>query len=275
MKLKPFWCYYGGKWRSAPRYPAPRHDTIVEPFAGAAGYATRYADRRVVLVEADPIVAELWRWLIHTPEAEVLALPLEVPATVRDLGLAPGPSALIGFWLNKGAAAPMQTPSRWMRSGVRPASFWGREVRDRIASQVGAIRHWIVIEGTYSDAPDVEATWYVDPPYQRAGVHYRRRLVPAEYPALGAWCRSRRGQVIACEEVGADWLPFIPAFEAKANESRTGGKRCAEAIWCSDPRDYEVCGRSSGTRNAVRSGASPTCESASSSTPASAGLTSR
>jgi len=33
--LKPFWQYYGGKWRAAPHYPKPRHDTIVEPFAGA------------------------------------------------------------------------------------------------------------------------------------------------------------------------------------------------------------------------------------------------
>lgn len=34
MTLKPFWRYYGGKWRAAPSYPAPLHNTIVEPFAG-------------------------------------------------------------------------------------------------------------------------------------------------------------------------------------------------------------------------------------------------
>ena len=39
--LLPFWAYYGGKWRSAPRYPAPVHGRIIEPFAGAAGYAMR------------------------------------------------------------------------------------------------------------------------------------------------------------------------------------------------------------------------------------------
>lgn len=230
--LKPFWCYYGGKWRSAPRYPTPRHNTLVEPFAGAAGYATRHHRCRVVLVERDPVVADLWRWLIQSSEDEVRALPLDVPTTVRDLGLAPGPSALIGFWLNKGAASPMQSPSKWMRAGTHAASFWGREVRERIATQVGAIRHWTVIEGSYEDAPDEEATWYVDPPYQRAGVHYRRKIT--DYPALGAWCRTRRGQTIVCEEVGADWLPFRHFGTFKANESRTGGKRCAEAIWLSD-----------------------------------------
>lgn len=232
--LKPFWCFYGGKWRSAPHYPAPRHDVIVEACAGAAGYATRYPDRRVVLCEIDPIIAALWRWLIGASEAEVLALPLEVPTTVRDLGLPPGPSALIGFWLNKGAAQPMQSPSSWMRAGTHASSFWGREVRGRIASQVGAIKHWTLIEGSYDQAPDVEATWFVDPPYQKAGVHYRRRMTAADYGALGAWCRTRRGQVIACEADGADWLPFRPLGTFKANESRTGGKRCAEVIWTND-----------------------------------------
>ena len=39
--LKPFWRYYGGKYRAAPAYPPPRLGTIVEPFAGSAGYSLR------------------------------------------------------------------------------------------------------------------------------------------------------------------------------------------------------------------------------------------
>jgi len=43
LGLRPFWCYFGGKWRAAPHYPAPMHPTIVEPFAGAAvGAGTHY-----------------------------------------------------------------------------------------------------------------------------------------------------------------------------------------------------------------------------------------
>jgi hypothetical protein len=76
-----------------------------------------------VLVETDPLIAGLWRWLIGASEREILTLPLEVGTTVRDLGLAPGPSALIGFWLNKGTSAPAQRPSAWMREGLRPRSF--------------------------------------------------------------------------------------------------------------------------------------------------------
>jgi hypothetical protein len=230
--LKPFWCYYGGKWRSAPHYPAPRHDLLIEPFAGAAGYATRHHKHRVVLVEADPVVAELWRWLIGATEADVLALPAEVPTTVRDLGLPPGPSALIGFWIGKGGAVPRQSSSAWMRQGLNPSGWWGVEVRARIAAQVGAIKHWTLIEGSYEAAPDEEATWYIDPPYQRAGTHYRKRIV--DYAALGAWCRTRRGQVIVCEEQGADWLPFEPFGSFKASPAKHGGKRCAEAVWLHD-----------------------------------------
>lgn len=229
MGLKPFFCFYGGKWRAAPRYPAPKHRRVIEPFAGAAGYAMRHHHADVVLVETDPLIASLWRWLIGASEREILTLPLEVGTTVRDLGLAPGPSALIGFWLNKGTSAPAQRPSAWMREGLRPRSFWGVEIRQRIASQVGAIRHWTLIEGNYTDAPDDDATWFVDPPYEGAGQHYRS--APLDYRALGRWCRGRRGQVIVCENEGATWLPFEPYLSIKAREGQGGGRTSAEAVW--------------------------------------------
>lgn len=230
---KPFFCFYGGKWRASPHYPTPRYRRIIEPFAGAAGYSTRHHERDIVLVEKDPIIAGLWRWLIGATAEEVLALPLEIPTTVRDLGLDPGPAALIGFWCNKGAASPVQSPSKWMRDGTRAASFWGEVIRARIADQVSAIRHWTVIEGDFADAPDAEATHFVDPPYaNRAGSHYRTRF--ADHARLGDWCRGRQGQVIVCENDGATWLPFRHFRTIKANESANGKGRSSEAIWLSD-----------------------------------------
>src|SRR5580765_4357242 len=74
--LRPFWRYYGSKWRAAPRYPAPTHATIIEPFAGAAGYALRYPDRNVILVEKYACIAGIWRWLIGASRADVLAVPV-------------------------------------------------------------------------------------------------------------------------------------------------------------------------------------------------------
>lgn len=228
--LRPFWSYYGGKWRAAPRYPRPVHDIIIEPFAGAAGYSLRYPDRKIVLVEKNPKVAATWRYLLRVSSEEVRALPMvAADETVDDLPVCEEARLLIGWWLNKGAAVPRKRPSSWMRFGMHSPSFWGPEVRERIASQVDRIRHWCLIEGDYTEAPDVEATWFIDPPYIGAGKHYPTQ--PAEIAALGAWCQARRGQVMVCENVGATWLPFIPFIEIKGNEGRSGGKVSREAIW--------------------------------------------
>ncbi len=232
--LKPFFCFYGGKWRAAPKYPPPVHDLIIEPFAGAAGYSTRYADRKIVLLEKDPTIAALWRYLIHVTPEEILSLPLmSADQTVDDLNIPPEARSLIGFWLNKGAASPCLRPSSWMRSGIRPASFWGQTIRTRIASQVDRIKHWRVIEGSYVDAgsPSYEATWYVDPPYQRQGTHYRCSSDEIDFQHLGSWCRNLRGQVMVCEQAGAAWLPFITFATIKANESKHGKGICSEVLW--------------------------------------------
>lgn len=239
--IRGFWPLYGCKWRSALHYPPPRYGTIIEACAGAAGYSCRYPERQIVLVEADPEIAELWRWLIRATPSDVLRLPAEVPTTVRDLGLDPGPAALIGFWLNHAVATPRQRPSAWMRLGNRPGSFWGPQVRARIAGQVGAIKHWRLIEGQYDRAPDLECTWLIDPPYQGpAGRHYRQQI--GSYAHLALWTMCRKGQVIACEGEGATWLPFQPLGTFKSLEGRKGGKRSREVIWTNEVIGA-VCGR--------------------------------
>lgn len=208
--LKPFWRYFGGKWRAAPRYPAPAHRSIVEPFAGAAGYSLRYADRHVVLVERDPTIAELWRYLIGVRPSEVRRIP-EVQH-VEDLPrwVPSGARSLVGFALNSGSATPCRTLSagrRKMASMGRQFEGWTPALRDRVANQVGLIRHWRMIEGDYTCAPDRLATWFVDAPYANGpGAHYRHSEI--NYRELGSWCRTRRGQVIVCEAHGARWAPF-------------------------------------------------------------------
>ena len=231
--LRPFWTYYGGKWRVAKRYPAPEYPRVIEPFAGAAGYSLRYAHLNVTLVDADEKIAGMWAYLIRVRPEEVLALP-DVPegGTVDDV-VWPCPEArwLAGFWLTRGSARPKRSASAWMRDPRYSAWSWGDKARERVASQVGAIRHWRVVHGDYTAAPDVPATWFVDPPYQRAGTRYRHGSRAIDFAALASWCRSRPGQVMVCEQQGADWLPFEPVFVAKANESVNGGKRSAEALW--------------------------------------------
>ena len=55
-----------------------------------------------------------------------------------------------------------------------------------------------------------EASWFVDPPYQNQGKHYHYGPENVDFAMLGNWCRTRLGQVIVCENEGADWLPFTP-----------------------------------------------------------------
>ena len=104
---------------------------------------------------------------------------------------------------------------------------------DRIASQVNRIRHWTIIEGDYTDAPDIEATWFIDPPYVKAGLRYRHGSDAIDFSRLGAFCQNVEGQVIVCEQEGADWLPFEFFHQAKANESVSGGKISNEVVWIS------------------------------------------
>ncbi len=224
--MRPFFSFYGGKWRAAPLYPAPTHDTIVEPFAGSAGYSMRHAYRNVVLVEKDERIAGIWMYLTRVSEAEIRQLP-DVRDHTDELDVCEEARNLIGFWLNRGASSPRPRPGSWMRQGTHARSFWGPVARERIASQLHRIRHWRIICGDYTAAPDVPATWFIDPPYQLAGRHYRCHAV--NYAHLGGWCRARPGQVIACENVGAQWLPFRPLAEVKARKGTTH-----EAVWLSD-----------------------------------------
>lgn len=227
--MRPFFPYFGSKWRLVPRYPPPEHRLIVEAFAGSACYATRHAERRVLLIDADPVVVGVWRYLIAVRPAELLAIP-DVRDHVDELAAWP-PEArwLVGFWLDKGNARPSQRPSSWMRRGDRCDSFWGPAIRRRLADQVARIRHWKVAEGSFESAPDVRATWFVDPPYSGpCGRRYRHGRRGLQYSAVAHFCRDRRGLVIACEQAGAGWLPFRPLCRARSTH---GTAYSNEAVW--------------------------------------------
>lgn len=235
LQLRPFFGYYGGKWRDTVKhYPSPKFDTIVEPFAGSAGYSLRYPNKKVVLCEIDPVLSQVWKYLLKVKPKEILAIPdLKPDETVDDLDICEEARWLVGLWLNRGTASPRKSPSKWMRDGIRPGSFWGERVRQTIATQVESIRHWTVVNCSYEDCPTPPdgATWFIDPPYEAAGKHYRFGSEQIDFKALATWCRSRPGQVIVCENDGATWLPFKQLADVKTTH---GNHRSKEAIWQSD-----------------------------------------
>ena len=229
MLLRPFFWYYGGKWKIAPRYPTPGHDTIVEPFAGAAGYSTRYHDRKVILFDKSPYVVGVWNFLIKSSEKCILSLP-DIPPSgdLSDLVVCQEARWLIGYWTGAGDAHPRQRiSSSWFRRDRRaPRGYWCDRVRQRLANQVRYIRHWAIKEASYLDAPNMNATWFIDPPYARSGKRYLFAS-SIDYAHLAHWSRERRGTSIVCEQVGADWLPFVPLVTT----SSVANKPSAECVF--------------------------------------------
>ncbi len=233
--MKPALSYYGSKWRAATRYPAPTYPLVIEPFAGAAGYSLRYDVERALLLEKDARIAGIWQYLIASTPEDVLQLPLlgldEHIDSLPPCDL--NGRELIRAWLQGGARNAKSTFSSMAKNNLRKnphtPSFWGAACRSRLAAQVTSLKGWTIINGDYRRAPDVEATWFIDPPYNNAaGRVYNHHAI--DYKELGEWCRTRRGQVIVCENMGADLLPFRPLYAMKNNWNGSV-KHTVEAVW--------------------------------------------
>lgn len=209
-RIRPFFCYYGAKWLSAPRYPQPYHPIIIEPFAGAAGYSMLYYDRDIRLFEIDPIIYGIWDFLIHARERDILSIPNRVSHISEVSAFCQEIRWLVGFWLNPGSSQPKNTRGTWASATVdSDVRYWSPRIQERIVQQLPCIRHWTITHGHYLDhCPDIEATWFIDPPYYHAGRHYTYRLQDDDYDRLSAFCQVIKGQVIVCEGNDADWLPF-------------------------------------------------------------------
>lgn len=237
--------YFGRKKRLAPLYPPPVFGHIIEPFAGSAAYACRYPDRAVTLIDKDPDICAVWRYLIGVDAARIMALPTlatgdqpwDVPGLEEPERLL---LALYVGWNREGGRVrrTMTSNSRWVAE------------REKVAAMVERIRHWQVIEGSYEDAPDVRASWFIDPPYVTGedgvgGSNYRCGNDAIDYAHLGGWCRSRRGQVIVCEYDAADWLPFRPLAANVTQHAR----RSVELVFYQGPQRSGHIGQSVGLRS--------------------------
>lgn len=228
--------FFGSKDVASAHYPPPAHDEPCEPFAGSASYARRHGCRSAILVEKDPTVARLWRYLIGAKPEDILRLPLLPNAgdkTDDHAYLRQEERDLIGFWLNRNSAMPKRTRTAYSARTDRGQLVWGERARERTAYVVTRIKAWTVIEGDFSAAPDIETTWFIDPPYADKGRYYRHRLTAEDFPRVAEFARSRRGQVIVCEgDNHGDWLPFRPLGSFKSARGRA-----QEFVWTNDRGD--------------------------------------
>jgi hypothetical protein len=74
--MRPFFSYYGGKWRMAHVYGPPQFPIVVEPFAGSAGYSTRWNVKCAHLYDMNARIAAIWEYLISATKEDIAALPL-------------------------------------------------------------------------------------------------------------------------------------------------------------------------------------------------------
>ena len=205
--------YYGRKKQIAKYYPEPNCATIIEPFAGAASYSL-YGEnwrKRVILVEKDPRVAGLWQWLIEE-------------ATVSDIRKMPDLKTgdySSDFLHIIHAATKMAF--KFKRIKVTPVLERNWEISKRIfENNLFKIKHWKIICGDYSEAPDIEATWFIDPPYKGdsgMGYGYGSNLI--DYDKLAIWAKKRKGEIIFCEGEEGDYLPFKPLILLKGVAGKT------------------------------------------------------
>ena len=230
-RLTPFFSFYGAKYNLAPYYPNPENNLIIEPFAGSAAYACLHYERQVKLYDVDDNICRLWAYLIRASKEEILSLPLIEPEMlVDDLDCHEEGKLLIGWWLQGGVSSPRKSLSTWAASegGVLDkVNYWSELCRNRLAGQIHQINHWTITQKSYEEIESVDATWFIDPPYQcKAGRHYRHNVI--DFDHLSDWCQLQNGLVIVCENENSErWLPF------KRLKENTGQrkKRNLEMIW--------------------------------------------
>jgi hypothetical protein len=255
--------YYGSKRAVARYYDRPRFPVVVEPFAGAAAYSMHYigvADE-VLLYEKDVRVVELWHRLLAMEPDEVLALVSELPEpgsrTSDFLYMTAATSNAIAMCKQMKVTDRMPDA---IHSMLRQIATGGDHSLLSVAKRKVTVHH-----GDYREAPDIEATWFIDPPYQitdeAASAKDERRArfarsvrthtqfpqgmgyapgckaTDVDYFELGEWCQARRGQVIVAEQSGADWLPFWPL--SRGNRDSTGNLT-SEVEWTSDGQRQQL-----------------------------------
>lgn len=227
------WSYYGAKTNVVDFYPKPKQGKIIEPFAGTARYSLKYFDRDVLLVDKYEVIVKIWKWLQLCSEKDILSLPrrMKPKESLEDYKFdCIEAKWLMGFLVSYGVESPriIATDKHLHRPNFINFSLI------RISKQLFKIKHWEIRHDSYEKIENEKATWFVDPPYQQGGHSYIHSNKAIDFNSLGLWCKEREGQIIVCESMKADWMPFIPMATHKG---RTGMQQ--EGIWSNEKTNFD------------------------------------
>lgn len=221
--------YYGSKSKVINYYPKPKHNTIIEPFAGSARYSLKYFENDVELYDKYDVVVGIWKYLQACSYNDIITLPKlkEGDKINRDDFDCIEQAWLMGFIINNGCATPMLTVSKW------GAVVMEKQIKD-IADQLYKIKHWKIELSSYNNIENKKATWFIDAPYQFGGHKYKHNSRKIDFKKLASYAKNRKGQVILCENTNADWMDFKPM--TRMNGLR---KTTTEAIWSNCETNYD------------------------------------
>ena len=98
------------------------YDTIIEPYAGSAGYSLNHCDKAVGLYDANLLVTDLWRWIIQDATSDLVReIPLHLTegTDIKSLGLTYGQSLLLKHWQRTNNVGNCWTISPWGLLDIR------------------------------------------------------------------------------------------------------------------------------------------------------------
>ncbi len=189
--------YFGRKARAAKTYPAPEYPIVIEPFAGSMGYSLKWRPKQAIGIERDVVVHDLWHRLMNMTEQEMRSFPTPV------LG-----ERTYDRWVMQGSASNANARCNWRTVNQFMITHFEQQRAMALTHLNYAKTSVLYSLGDYRQAPDIEATWFIDPPYEGVLRGYRHGPDLIDFTELAEWCLSRRGQVIICEGPSGSWLPF-------------------------------------------------------------------
>jgi hypothetical protein len=218
--------YFGRKGRPASSYEPPEYDLVIEPFAGSMAYSLHWRPGFAIGCEANGFVVRLWRRLAHMSVSQIKTMQLPPIGTyTTDL-----------YWmLTSSSTTALKAKGLTMTEFMYKRAL--AQQRMTVREQNYAENNVLYYHGDYQEAPDVAATWFIDPPYSGVNGGYHPEYSTVDYEELALWCLNRKGQLIVCEGNDGWWLPFKPLRSFRGVRASKGVERKnAEFVWSSETR---------------------------------------